>query len=286
MLRILKQLPSALIGRSADGLADALGGPSLIRIDGERPQPVFVSVLLHGNETTGWEAVRQLLDRHANRSLPRCLDLFIGNVHAARCHRRRLDGQPDYNRVWKGAKGPEGEMASQLLAQVRVRRPIFALDVHNTSGRNPLYACCHRKAPDHLDLARSFSDTVVYVERPDTLLGVALSSIAPTITMECGRPGVAETEQRVADFIEGLLAADGPIQDPGPGGPLLGCAATVRVPEDCSFGFADDGAALQLVPDLDRYNFQLMPAGTPIARLRPGAGGRLEVADACGRDAT
>lgn len=286
MLRILQELPDNLIACGADQLSDALGGPSLIRIGGERKEGLFVSVLLHGNETTGWEAMRSLLQRFRGRRLPRGVDLFIGNVHAARRHRRRLPGQSDFNRIWKGATGSEADMACQLLAQVRARRPALALDIHNTSGSNPPYALCHRQIPDHLALARSFSGTVVLIERPDTMLGVALSSIAPAITMECGRPGIESTERAVSQFLEGLLLGGLPAvpAQPPTQAPLLRCVATVRVPEECSFSFAEREVDLQLMPELDRHNFTIVPAGTLLARVRDGGNGKLQAVDAWDRD--
>lgn len=63
------------------------------------PEPLFVSMLLHGNETTGLLAVQRLLDKYRDQPLPRALSVFVGNVEAARLGLRRLEGQPDYNRI-------------------------------------------------------------------------------------------------------------------------------------------------------------------------------------------
>ena len=56
-------------------------------------------MLLHGNEDTGWGAVRQLRTKDDGRELPRALSLFVGNVSAAKKGVRRLDGQLDYNHI-------------------------------------------------------------------------------------------------------------------------------------------------------------------------------------------
>src|SRR5690606_973677 len=96
-----------------------LDGPTLIHIDGTRPLPLFVSVLLHGNEHTGWNAVRALLGRYHGRPLPRAVSLFIGNVQAARENRRFLPGQADFNRIWHsppGGDGPAHAMAREVVA--------------------------------------------------------------------------------------------------------------------------------------------------------------------------
>jgi hypothetical protein len=63
MLNELEALPPGLLDLDATELHAALGGPTLIHLDGRRGPALFVSVLLHGNETTGWDAVRGLLQR-------------------------------------------------------------------------------------------------------------------------------------------------------------------------------------------------------------------------------
>ena len=83
MLQIYDQLPTGLLERDATRLHEVLSGPTLIHVAGQKPDTLFVSVLLHGNETTGWEAARQLLSKYSHKTLPRSLCLFIGNVAAA-----------------------------------------------------------------------------------------------------------------------------------------------------------------------------------------------------------
>ncbi len=56
-----------------------------------------MSVLLHGNEDTGWRAIQSVLRAHRATPLPRALLLFVGNVAAARANVRTLPGQEDYN---------------------------------------------------------------------------------------------------------------------------------------------------------------------------------------------
>lgn len=49
-LTILNAIPQGLLTARAADLADLLGGPTLIDLSGRRPDPLFVSILLHGNE--------------------------------------------------------------------------------------------------------------------------------------------------------------------------------------------------------------------------------------------
>ncbi len=288
MLRIHDQLPAGLLDLDSTELGDALGGPALIRIPGERPQPLFVATLLHGNETTGWDAVRQVLRGYGARALPRSVLLFLGNVRAARERLRHLDGQPDYNRIWGGYPGPEGDLAAQVLAEVRRAHPFACLDLHNTSGENPLYTCVHGLDDASRALGRVFSRKLVLVTHPDTLLSLALSRFAPSVTLECGKPGNPEVTARVAAFLEEALALEtldaahpALLDHPGE---VLRSVARVRVPEHVSFSFDDDGADLRLAHGLDAHNFTLVPDGTPIGWIRHGADARLEALDATGAD--
>ena len=106
----IERLPLAHFSTFPDALLDVpsyelwreLKGPSLFRIEGRNPQPLFVSVLLHGNEDTGWQAVQSVLKDAGAHGLPRTLLLFVGNIDAARANVRTLPAQADYNRSWPG----------------------------------------------------------------------------------------------------------------------------------------------------------------------------------------
>ena len=90
------EIPDGFLDSSSTGLAGVLAGPSLILLKGRRDPPLFVSTLLHGNETTGFEAIKILLRRYLQSELPRSMLLFIGNVQAAEQGLRSLPGQSDF----------------------------------------------------------------------------------------------------------------------------------------------------------------------------------------------
>src|SRR6516165_8242818 len=56
-----------LLDAPAGELWRYLRGPSLFRLPGRRIAPLFVSVLLHGNEDTGWRAIQAVLRRKRPR---------------------------------------------------------------------------------------------------------------------------------------------------------------------------------------------------------------------------
>ena len=59
-LTVLDEIPEGMLQAKARELHHYLSGPTLIRLQGKRADVLFVSVLLHGNETTGWDAIREL----------------------------------------------------------------------------------------------------------------------------------------------------------------------------------------------------------------------------------
>ena len=291
MLTVRHDFPAEIFENGARDLAALLGGPTLFYLPGKRKVPLFVSVLLHGNEDTGWLAMREVLSAYLNpnapsglNELPRSLLFFVGNVSAAREGVRSLEGQPDYNRIWADGALPEHTMAREIVARLR-KQPLFAaIDVHNNTGRNPHYACINRLDPQFLGLAEAFGPTVVYFRRPETVISLALSHFAPSVTLECGRPGDPGGVEHARDFIRSCLSLE-----EVPSGAtrsdlrLFHTTAIVRVPPDVDFGFDESAGDIQFVADLDAHNFRELPAGTVLARLRSDRA-RLEAEDEHGDD--
>lgn len=276
MLTVYHRLPEGLLQLPAHNLHERLPGPTLMHLEGRRTQPLFVSVLLHGNEDTGWQAAQQVLRKYAGTGLPRALSLFIGNLDAARQGVRRLDGQLDYNRIWPGAPeadGPEYRMMGQVVDDM-ARRAVFAsVDIHNNTGLNPHYACVNTLDNRFLHLATLFSRTVVYFVRPLGVQSAAFASLCPSVTVECGKAGSSGSVEHAAAFLEACLnLSDFPLHVVPPQDlDLFHTVATVKVPESLSFGFGDHGLDIDFVPDLDYLNFRELERGALFAQTRPGA---------------
>ncbi len=292
MLHRLDHLPDGFLTTSARDLYRILPGPTLIELPGERPAPLFVSILLHGNEDVGLKAMQRVLARFRDRPLPRALALFVGNVEAARFGLRRLDGQPDFNRIWPGhedeTEGPEHRMAAQVVEIVRARGPFASIDLHNNTGRNPHYACVNVLERPHLHLAALFGRIVVYFLRPRGVQSMAFAPFCPAVTVECGRVGETRGEEHAADFVEAALRLDHFPEHPVPAHDidLFHTVATVKIPPEVSFTFGEGEVDLCLPEDLDRLNFTEVPAGTVLGRACRGSGLPLSVVDEAGRDAT
>ncbi|HSH41927.1 MAG TPA: M14 family metallopeptidase, partial [Arenicellales bacterium] len=173
MLRIRRDLPSGLLDCAPREVAEVLDGPTLIHLPGRAGRPLFVSMLLHGNEFTGLLAMQRILNYYQERTLPRPLWLFVGNVAAAGAGKRALTGQPDYNRIWGSGDSPEHAMAREVLERVAPSQPVACIDIHNNTGRNPMYTVVARRDASHLSLASRFARTVVYATSPDTTCSAA-----------------------------------------------------------------------------------------------------------------
>lgn len=291
MLKELDHIPPGLLDLEATQLQAALGGPTLIHLEGRRQAPLLVTVLMHGNETTGWEAVRALLRPYASQTeeLPRALSLFISNVSAAAVGLRRLDGQPDYNLVWPGCEDrgtAEHELMRQVMGTMAAREVFASIDVHNNTGMNPHYACVNVIDNRFLHLATMFGRTVVYFIRPCGVQSLAMSRICPAVTLECGKPGQLNGVEHARDYLHACLhLAQHPDHPVSPHDiDLFHTVATVKVPEETTFGFGEEEVDIRFEEDLDYLNFRELARGTRIGWIKPGCGNALEVIDEHGND--
>ncbi|MCP4127554.1 MAG: peptidase M14 [Gammaproteobacteria bacterium] len=293
MLLQLDHLPTGLLELDAAQLEGVLGGPTLIHLPGRREPNLFVSVLMHGNETTGWDALRQLLRRYRHGGgeleLPRGLSLFVGNVSAAALGLRHLDGQPDYNRVWPGcgsSETPEHRMMSQVLETMRERGVFASVDVHNNTGFNPHYACVNRLDNRFFHLATMFSRTVVYFIRPCGVQSIAMVDLCPSVTLECGRVGQARSVEHARDYLDACLhLSEHPVHAVAHHDiELFHTVAIVKVPERLSFGYGVPNLDINFAEDLDHFNFRELPSGTVLGSPCPDIGLGLEVTDEHGED--
>lgn len=278
-LNHVQGFPKELLNARSPDLWRHLPGPTLFHIRGRQASPLFVSVLLHGNESTGWTAIQSILSRY-QADLPRNLLLFVGNIEAAKHNLRTAGNQNDYNRSWPGTLDgatPEARLMREVVDCVRLLQPVASIDIHNNTGHNPHYACVNRLNENHLQLARLFSRTVVFFERPLGVQSAALSKICPSVTVECGLAGGPEGVTHAADFIQAALAIDHLPDRPVPDGDLdlMQTQAIVKIPPGATVSFNGESADFQFRSDLDHLNFSELEPGTLFGRLRSHTRHRL-----------
>ncbi|WP_017326494.1 M14 family metallopeptidase [Synechococcus sp. PCC 7336] len=282
MLTVTDRLPEGLLEIEPTRLYEILDGPTLIHLPGRQAPPLFVSVLLHGNETTGFFAIQRLLKHYGDRQLPRALSILIGNVRAARERARRLDSQPDYNRIWQGGDLPEHQMARQAIDEM-ARRSVFAsIDIHNNTGRNPHYACITRLESPFLQLATLFGRTTVYFTQPKTVQANAFARLCPSMVVECGQPGHSYGTQHAFELVDACLHLSHFSQRPvHPSAiDLFHTVAIVKVPDNVQISFDSSSSAdICFQSNLDLLNFAELPAATRLATYKPGREYSLHVTD-------
>jgi len=274
-LQIFDYLPPGFLNCNAKNLHQIISGPSLIHLKGKNENPLFVSILQHGNETVGLYAVQQLLKAYQEISLPRSLSIFVANVDAARGAVRRLDRQPDYNRMWidegQPIEYPEARIMQQVVLEMKARKPFASIDLHSNTGLNPHYACINKLDNCFYHLATLFSKTVVYFIRPIGVQSAAFAKFCPSVTLECGaledQAGIEHAFEyldacmQLCSIPDTTMAADS--MD------LFHTVATVKVPKEFSFSFSDSIEDIYFNPDLEKYNFKEVEANAPFAITHP-----------------
>lgn len=286
MLNETSTLPDGLLDAKADELLSVIGAPTLIHLEGEIKKPLFVSTLLHGDETTGFYAVQQLLKEYQNNPLPRSLSIFIGNVEAAALEQRRLDSQPDYNRTWPGthySNSPETDMMKIICNIMRKRKPFASIDIHNNTGYNPHYACVNILNPHCLQLAGIFGSTVVYFTSPKGVQSSAFSDFCPAIVLECGQSGQSDGVAHSLNLLKAVIN----LKTMPEGQPehinLHHTVARVTVPERFTLG-TDNAADICLDPELENRNFHQLAAGSLFATVNSDNEARLVVSNESNED--
>jgi succinylglutamate desuccinylase len=289
VLTELDYLPGGLLDAEANALHAILPGPTLIHLPGRRDTPLFVSILLHGNEDTGLKAMQTVLKRYQDQPLPRALSLFIGNIDAARENVRRLEGQLDYNRVWSTdaeAATPEHRMMRKVV-RVMARRGVFAsIDIHNNTGLNPHYACVNRLDDAFLHLATMFSRIVVYFTDPKGVQSEAFAQLCPSVTLECGKPGGAGGVEHAAAFVDGILHLSSFPAHPVASHDLdlFHTVAVVTVPDAISLSVGGNTSGLNLVENIDHFNFRELEPGTRLGTVGANATMPLVARNEAGKD--
>ncbi len=268
----LECLPDGLLALNSDQLTSVLSGPTLVHLEGKETAPLFISVLQHGNEPAGWEAVKKLLKLYESKLLPRSISLFLGNIEAARYAQRHLPGGQDYNRCWPGGGAGRSELRT-LLAEVTSRmrqlKPFASIDIHNNTGKNPHYAAINTFDPQSCFLASEFSQTVIYFTQPSGVQSMAFADFCPSLTLECGQAGDLWGVKHAFDFIDyclKLTAIPG-LSKNQHAMDLYKMIATVTVNKNVGFSVGDAVAELCFPENLDRYNFKALPVGTKFATI-------------------
>jgi hypothetical protein len=295
LLRFPDGLPDELLALDELALLRALGRPTLVRIPGTGEwAPRAIATLLHGDESTGLQAVLRVLRRR--RTYPFDLYVVIGNVQAAIAPpgfgHRYLDDQEDLNRIW-GLGEPttaQRRAADAILTELRAAEVESLVDLHNNTGDNPFYAIVTLETPEVVNLATIFTTTLLYWDLGAHTLMEAMHDHCAAIAVECGLPGRPESLAFAVDGLRRYLGAEPlsgkqVLRDHD----LLAGLVRVTVRPEVRFRFGGeltDEVDLVLDRDLDVHNFVEVAAGQLLGRVHPGGAVPLRATDADGHDVT
>lgn len=278
-------LPDRLLDLDDLELLEELERPTLIRVPGGGEQaPRAVGTLLHGDEDTGYRAILRILRRRVE--LPFDLYVIVGNVRAALAEsgfgHRFLDQQEDFNRVWGLEPTTRLRLAAAgILGELREAKIGALVDIHNNSGANPYYAIVTRIREDCINLATTFTTTVLHWQLDVATLMEAMSDVCPAIAVECGLAGRQESLAFAVDGLRRFLGAEDFASDRFERDfDLYGGLRKVVVRPEVRFSFGGElGEDLDFVvdQDADRYNFHTVPGGHVLGRVPEGSASPLIV---------
>lgn len=275
-LNILQELPGGFFETKAENILNVFSGPTLIHLNKGTSclGPLFISVLLHGNEHSGYYALQKLLRKNSTRELI----LFFANPQAAASNTRFLEGQIDFNRVWSGGENPQAFIAKEVLDYCKKVKPFLSIDIHNNSGKNPFYSCINRTDEEFLSLAQFFSPYIVYFTEPHEVQSMAFSKFCPAITIEAGQSGEKEGINILeAKLLEVCSWERIPRLVSKPA--IFHTVARFRIPANISYNFEADNLEcddLSLKGDIEDYNFRKLPVGFCLGKSRENLGLWLE----------
>lgn len=270
MFQTLTNIPEALFDCQPADVLDILGKPTLFHFSGKKKPALFISAFIHGNEVTGFMVFQELIKRYGSNNWPRETYFLIGNVWAAKENLRRLDHQPDFNRVWRDGPLSENKMAMDIMDVVNPDSLFAAVDIHNTTGRNPHYIISESLELKHLNLAALFGRNCLYFSEPEYTLSETFGKHCPAVTIEAGASGSAEGVAHTLDYINSVLRLD-TIPEKNVSEldlVVLHSHGTVRLMDESSVGIGDEEGDICFSDDFDLLNFREFSAGTEFGQYR------------------
>ncbi len=269
MITQLNPLPDGILNLNATQLPTVVNNHTLVHLEGRIKQPVFISILQHGDEHTGWDAIQAYLSKHLD-NLPRSMIILFGNIEAAKHNVRQLDHQPDFNRSWPShliLDTPESRTMREITEIIRQHQPFASVDIHNNSGRNPHYSGINALQPAFVNLAGLFADTMIYFTNPYGIQSGAFVDICPAVTVECGMSGESDGNKQTLQFLESLMTHENSNQQHGNTPQVYKIFATVKINQNFDYGFEQQGREFMLVPNLDHLNFTAIGPGQVFGQL-------------------
>jgi succinylglutamate desuccinylase len=288
-LQILNDYPIELLDLDIKNIHNLFEGPTLIHLKGKSGlDPLFLSTLLHGNETTSFVVLQKLLKKYKDIDLPRDLIIFLGNTLAASEGMRHLPNQADYNRIWEEGDSPEHGIAREVVNYAKEHNLFASIDIHNNTGINPLYGCINSLDKSFVNLASHFGQHTVFFTEPHNVQSMAFSKFCTSITIEAGQPSEPIGIEEGFKFVDVILNLEklipNPLRDISE---VFHTIGRIIVSKDSSIDFINTLSStsdLSIVPTIDSKNFEIIKKGSHIGFAKDLS--KIKVEDNKGRDIT
>lgn len=272
MLKFLNNLPSKFFEIDQENVLEVFDSPTIIRLKGKiDTRPVFVSTLLHGNETSSFVILQEYLKKYENTELPRSIIIFVGNPQAYHKNVRHLKDQLDYNRIWQQGHSYEHLVAKEVYEYLKAQNLYASLDFHNNTGKNPHYACINKRNIEFIRLAQNFSQKIVYFTEPESVLSLKMANLCPSLTLECGLSGSYQGIINGIQLLETTMDSksawekkDIKIKY------VYQSFGTILVHPNVALNFDHDERfdGISLIKDFDEYNFSEISIGTSLGFIQ------------------
>ena len=264
-LNIIEKVPNDLYTCDVKDIHDVLNGPTILHLKGKSSKALFISTLLHGNETTSFFVIQKLLKEYKEKEIPRDLIIFIGNTIGASHGLRHLPDQPDYNRIWKEGDTPEHLLATEVFVYAKQHDLFASIDIHNNTGKNPFYACINLIHDNWVELGSLFSNQIVYFTEPSEVQSMAFAELCPSVTIEAGLPGNAEGTEVVFRFLDDVMNLDS-FKDKFSkrDADVFHTIGRIHISKDATVDFDNNIESendISFISNIDSMNFELLKRG-------------------------
>lgn len=284
-IAVVDKVPSEFFLIGPKSIKTIFPKPTLVHVAGESKTTIFISILLHGNETSSFRIMQAILKKCETRTPKKSILFFVGNVEAAAMGTRIAGDGIDFNRIWNRADGHP--VAEAVLNYVEQQKVFVSLDIHNNSGANPFYGCVNQVNLQSLFLAKKFSKYTMFFLQPDSVLSMAMQNYCPSLTLESGLSenplGIKKILElyEYVDAIDTIPSIDANLDEEF----LYQTIARMEVSPTAKILELNAGGDLFLLDSIEGLNFSEVQVGEAIAeQLGPDL--KIRVFDEGGNDST
>lgn len=284
--------PEALADSATEFLYQ-LPGPAHIYLPGRDDSRCRVVVtLLHGNEPSGFFGIYRLLKGGLQPAVD--LHCLIVSVEAAQAEPgffyRMLPEQEDINRCFRApfTSSPQSRLAKGIMDTLEQFAPEAVVDVHNTSGSGPGFGVTTAKDLRHEALISLFCPRLMVTDLRLGALMELSSERCPIVTIECGGSLDPEARRLAEEGLEAFACREDVLSPPADY--ELDCffnPLRLELREGVEVTYQEDYSSKHLVtllPDIERYNFGFVDAGTALGYVQGDPEEALRVVGSHGED--